>query len=60
MAKRAAKGAAKTNAKGDAKGMVFKIKVQALLTQLALMSGVEDRRNSIPVLHNLSICGIRH
>lgn len=55
MAKRAAKGAAKTNAKGDAKGMVFKIKVQALLTQLALMSGVEDRRNSIPVLHNLSI-----
>jgi DNA polymerase-3 subunit beta len=55
MAKRAAKGAAKANAKGDAKGMVFKIKVQALLTQLALMSGVEDRRNSIPVLHNLSI-----
>jgi DNA polymerase-3 subunit beta len=35
--------------------MVFKIKVQALLTKLALMSGVEDRRNSIPVLHNLSI-----
>jgi DNA polymerase III subunit beta len=55
MAKRAAKGAAKANAQGDAKGMVFKIKVQALLTQLALMSGVEDRRNSIPVLHNLSI-----
>lgn len=47
MAKRAAKGAPK--------GMGFKIKVQALLTQLALMSGVEDRRNSIPVLHNLSI-----
>ena len=55
MAKRAAKGAAKANAQGDAKGMVFKIKVQALLTQLALMSGVEDRRNSIPVLNNLSI-----
>ena len=55
MAKRAAKGTAKGAPKGAAKGMVFKIKVQALLTQLALMSGVEDRRNSIPVLHNLSI-----
>ena len=42
-------------AKRAAKGMRFKIKVQTLLTQLGLMSGVEDRRNSIPVLHNLSI-----
>lgn len=42
-------------AKRAAKGMRFKIKVQTLLTQLGLMSGIEDRRNSIPVLHNLSI-----
>ena len=42
-------------AKRAAKGMRFKIKVQTLLTQLSLMSGIEDRRNSIPVLHNLSI-----
>ena len=42
-------------AKRAPKGMRFKIKVQTLLTQLGLMSGIEDRRNSIPVLHNLSI-----
>lgn len=42
-------------AKRAAKGIRFKIKVQTLLTQLGLMSGIEDRRNSIPVLHNLSI-----
>ncbi|MCA1579104.1 MAG: DNA polymerase III subunit beta [Acidobacteria bacterium] len=42
-------------AKRATKGMRFKIKVQTLLGQLALMSGIEDRRTSIPVLHNLSI-----
>lgn len=42
-------------AKRATKRMRFKIKVQTLLTQLGLMSGIEDRRNSIPVLHNLSI-----
>jgi DNA polymerase-3 subunit beta len=42
-------------AKRAPKGMRFKINVQTLLTQLGLMSRIEDRRNSIPVLHNLSI-----
>ena len=42
-------------AKRATKGMRFKIKVQTLLGQLAPMSGIEDRRTSIPVLHNLSI-----
>ena len=42
-------------AKRATKRMRFKIKVQTLLGQLALMSGIEDRRTSIPVLHNLSI-----
>src|SRR5215208_8209197 len=42
-------------AKRAPKGMRFKINVQTLLTQLGLMSRIEDRRNSIPVSHNLSI-----
>ena len=35
--------------------MKFVIKVEKLLSELNLISGVEDRRKSIPVLQNLSI-----
>ena len=59
MAKRSAKGRSTTgpSTKGTAtKGSTsFTIKVQALLTELALMRDVEDHRTSIPVLHNLRI-----